>query len=368
MENQAVGSGLLPEGDRRGGRVSGASGPGATPASETAEPSISVIVPTHNRPAYVLDAVRSVACQKLHAHGPFEILVIENAPRPSLEAPLEQLADDLAVSLRHVHEPRPGLHQARHRGAYEASGSILVFIDDDVIVDDGWLDALVDPFRDPEIAIVGGPVRPLWESPPPEWIGQFPASYLSLLDAGDEPHDLIYPDGAYGCNLAIRRAVLFDVGGFNPDAMGWNRRLFWLRGDGETGLHKKVTEAGYRVRYEPSAGLVHRIPATRMTPKAMRRRALLVGLSHSFADLRGDGGLPRRQWRRAARAAGNLGMLVRHAASVLRHPSQWRFRISEAWRRYGYVRQHLLVFFDRSARAFIEKESYLGNGDASDSQ
>ena len=328
---------------------------------ESAAPSISVIVPTHNRPDYVIDAVRSIARQTTPDSGPFEILVVENTPRATLGPRFEKLATELPVAVRVFHEARPGLHQARHRGALEARGSILVYVDDDVLAPSGWLAAMVEPFDSEAVAIVGGPVRPRWEAPRPVWLDQFPSSYLSLLDADGDAHDFDYPDGAYGCNMAVRRDVLIQVGGFHPDAMGWDRSRFWLRGDGEVGLHFRVLNAGYRSVFQPSAVIEHRIPGARLTFSAMRRRALLVGLSHSYMDIRSDLGDPQRSWRRTLRGFKSLALAGRHAASVLKHRADWRFRVCEMWRRYGYARQHLAAVVDRRAREYLERESYLSD-------
>ena len=43
--------------------------------------------------------------------------------------------------------------------------------------------------------------------------------------------------------MAVRRTVVFGVGGFNPDGLG-DRRLIWIRGDGECGLQEKIYKSG----------------------------------------------------------------------------------------------------------------------------
>jgi len=319
---------------------------------------VSVIIPTYDRPQYALDAVRSVIAQRDIDSPGFEVIVVENNPQPKLESQIGKLSAATSVPLRHVHEARPGLHEARHRGATEARGDVLAYVDDDVLAPPDWLRALIEPFSDSAVAIVGGPVHPNWEATPPTWLDQFPGSYLSLLDNGDDVCDLTYPDGAYGCNLAVRRTVLFEVGGFNPDSMGWDRKQFWLRGDGETGLHLRVAEAGYRTTYQPSAALEHRIPAERLTLRAFRQRGLMIGLSHSFADLRADSEGPGRPVRRVIRALKTSAQGVRIALSAGVRHEQRPYLMSQIWQRYGYVRQHLLAIVSPRARRFIERESY----------
>ena len=63
-----------------------------------------------------------------------EILIVDNAPS-------DERTRELAAhwsEVRYVREPRPGLNFARNRALQEASGEILAFLDDDVIVDQHW--------------------------------------------------------------------------------------------------------------------------------------------------------------------------------------------------------------------------------------
>ena len=70
----------------------------------------------------------------------------------------------------------------------------------------------------------GGPVRPIWETEPPQWLLDYIAeskifTILSIM----EPHTEFRIDqkgGFFGVNTAIRRNILFEVGGFNPDSFG----------------------------------------------------------------------------------------------------------------------------------------------------
>ena len=138
-----------------------------------------------------------------------------------------------------------------------------------------------------QIGVVGGKIEPEWSVPPPKWINTIPMGYLSLLDLGDTPLNLTGPQQVYGCNFAIRRSLLFEVGGFNPDSFA-NEKLRWLRGDGETGLLIKVYAKKYVVRYEPSALIYHRIPPNRLTIGYLRSRAVNQGISDEYTTKRAD--------------------------------------------------------------------------------
>lgn len=242
----------------------------------------SVIIPTYNRTKFFLDALKSVREQDFPLTD-YEIVMVDNASRPMRE--LAGLHQPLGVPvMRYVHEPATGLHDARHAGARAAQGEILVYIDDDVLCPPGWLVAMVEPYRDPIVAMVAGKVELRYEGKPPDWLPQF-QDMLSALDWGDNQQAVAPPRSPVGCNMSLRKSVLYSVGGFNPDAFSDRRLLRW-RGDGECGLARKVHDAGLLVWYAPEAWLYHRVPASRMTPEYIKHRSALAGIEDAYTDLR----------------------------------------------------------------------------------
>ena len=133
----------------------------------------------------------------------------------------------------------------RHKGALESQAEVCAFIDDDVRVERDRLSGLQDAFKNPSVALVGGPSSPLFEADPPDWLAEFysenehgrSCGYLSLIDAGERARE-IHPCFVWGLNFAIRRNILLDRGGFHPDCLPKPLQLF--QGDGETGLSLKL--------------------------------------------------------------------------------------------------------------------------------
>ncbi|MBA4375975.1 MAG: hypothetical protein C0401_07365 [Anaerolinea sp.] len=243
----------------------------------------SVIIPTYNRARYLFDTIESIAQQELS--GDFEIIVVDNAPSSALKSQVENLGARLPASLRYVPEPRSGLHHARHCGARAAESDILVYCDDDIIASPRWLEALLAPYRDNAVACIGGKCLPRWETPPPSWLASIPEGYFSLLDYGNDPLSLPDDKMIYGNNLSVRKQVLFEVGGFNPDGFG-DRRLIWYRGDGECGLQRRLRAKGYKIFYAPGAVIEHRLSPERLTPERLRRRAFDSGIEANFCYYR----------------------------------------------------------------------------------
>jgi glycosyltransferase involved in cell wall biosynthesis len=238
---------------------------------------ISIIIPSHNRATLILQAVRSALSQSYPADH-YEIIVVDNASSDGTVHNVSNLQQEAGSRLRYLREDRLGLHHARHAGARVARGELLVFTDDDATFDSGWLQAYGRAFAEhSQMAAAGGPVRPIWEAPPPKWLLDFIGDAktfppLSLM----QPHDgfRLDPKGFFfGVNMAIRREILFAVGGFNPELIGG-----FTVGDGESGLNRKLQKRGCAIGYVPDALVYHHIPRGRMTLEYLCRwQAHLAG-------------------------------------------------------------------------------------------
>jgi glucosyl-dolichyl phosphate glucuronosyltransferase len=270
---------------------------------------ISIIIPTFNRAASLARTLTSIA-REVGTTNPVEVVVVDNGSTDTTEAAYNTVRENFPHSeWRYIYEPMPGLLSGRHRGAKEARGEILAFIDDDVVLSASWLDGLMDAFSEPEVALVGGPSLPQYESEPPEWLDSFwnydadgrrTLFELSLIDSGPgvRPEDPLY---VLGLNFSIRKSVFHSCGGFHPDCVP--AALQRYQGDGETGLTLKVKAAGFRALYHPQAVLRHVIPGSRMTLESFVRRGFYQGVCDSYTEIRREGQVPTRSWRDLLRPA-----------------------------------------------------------------
>jgi glucosyl-dolichyl phosphate glucuronosyltransferase len=252
---------------------------------------LSVIIPTLNRPDSLMRQLHSLQHQTLEA---FELLVVDNAADGHLRCRLAAFNSTAPHPVTYVPEPHLGLMQARHAGARHATGEVLVYLDDDQTSRPDALEAYVEAFAaHPAMAAAGGPVDLAWEVPPPHWLNTYVMPQLmgaegmchlfSVFHHG--PHVLLWPPGHgffFGGNMAIRRDVLFEVGGFHPELVGAT-----CVGDGEVGLYRKLWQAGLRIGYVPAALQMHHIPPERMTVAYLCRRSALDGASDMYAMYRG---------------------------------------------------------------------------------
>jgi len=165
----------------------------------------SVIIPTANALARVEQTLASLMDLQC---VPDEVIVVQNGlsenDRRENGTQYIAVAERFqSIGLKFFYDNVPGLLSGRHRGAREATGELLVFIDDDVTFSPNWLAELASVFDDPEIVLAGGPSRPVFECDPPQWMARYwqptpcggrQMAQLSLLELAAETVVTIDPD------------------------------------------------------------------------------------------------------------------------------------------------------------------------------
>jgi glycosyltransferase involved in cell wall biosynthesis len=294
--------------------------------------SISCIIPTLNRSALLRNTIESLINQDIWPDF-YEILIVDNGSTDDTKELSQKIIKETGDrQIRYIFDPEPGLLTGRHRGALEAKGDFLVFVDDDIEATPGWLQAIFDTFKRPRVQLVGGRNLPKFEVEPPSWLKSFweptrdggrSCTWLSLLDLGETGLE-IDPNYVWGLNFAIRKNALHDLGGFHPDSVPPELQRF--QGDGETGLTMKARSYGYLAVYQPKATIYHIVPANRMTSEYFEKRAYFQGVCDSYSAIRREGisasldpiklkSIPMHYARRIANAIGRSLKCLQHQPS-----------------------------------------------------
>ena len=256
---------------------------------------LSVIVPTRNR-AHLLTGLLDSLATQVEVPFDWEVIIVDNGSTDETSETVYSKTRDLPIRIRCVFEPNAGLHHGRHRGAREADGVYLAYLDDDVLLSPGWITA-VNNLIDGTADAVGGRVLPLWKGPQPAWLnifwnecnnGRFCAP-LSLIDLGDKAIKNISPYYIFGCNFFMGKQTLFDLGGFHPDGMP--EELLRFRGNGETALMLNLKNKGLTGMYDPKATVYHITPLERLTVEYFCHRHFKEGISASYAHIRDNRGI-----------------------------------------------------------------------------
>jgi GT2 family glycosyltransferase len=185
---------------------------------------VAVLVCTRGRPHLLEDCLRSVL-GSTPSDG--EVVLVESGASRS---PLRDVGDD--PRLRHLLVHRPGKSRQLNEGIRAMTQGVVVITDDDCRVDPAWVDAMRDPFDDPEVGAVFGPVD-----------GLSGVRGAAVQRPRPGPAPLVTWDYANGAAMAVRRAAVVAVGGFD-ERLGPGAPVHGEEHD----LVLRLQEAGWTVR------------------------------------------------------------------------------------------------------------------------
>ncbi len=306
---------------------------------------VTVAICTWNRAKLLRVTLDALCQQELPPGLIWEVLVVDNNSPDDTAAVVQTFADKLPI--RYLFEGRQGKSYALNRVLDESTSDWVVFTDDDVRLPAGWLAAYVREAAevDPDVAFLGGPVVPWFETPPdpnlaealPEVRGGFCA--VVLPDDPEIHFDTGLPVGA-NCALHMKRLA----------GQRFDPRL-GPSGDGrivgeESKLFRGLLSAGLRGRWVPDAVLEHYVIPARLHRSHLCRTMFDMGRMHVLTDGRPVGmsvmGVPLWAMRQFVasliHASGNR--LVGRKVDCYRELASAARRAGLAWQCYRGVPAH----------------------------
>jgi GT2 family glycosyltransferase len=206
---------------------------------------ISAIIPTFNRPAALRRTLQTVfALNPL----PDELLIVDQSEHEDADLRDYIATAPPALTIHYWRRP-PNAQSARNEAAARASGDILLFLDDDVLLERDLVADHLRNYEDRTVGAVGGFYLEPGEQPTREfpahyfrkhtgWI-YFPHAHVDRMETGLLP----------SCNGSIRRELLFHAGGFDEQFI---RTLL-----DDTDLSCRLRAMGVRVIHDPTARAIH---------------------------------------------------------------------------------------------------------------
>ncbi|MEE0996860.1 MAG: glycosyltransferase [Paludibacteraceae bacterium] len=239
---------------------------------------ITVIICTYNREKYIGQLLDSLA-KNDYPESDYEIVLVNNNSTDNTRLICERFAaNHQNISFRYVEEHEQGLSAARNRGIKEAKGDIVIYVDDDALVDSDYIRTYAEHFSSfPETMAAGGPIEPLYETAEPSWMSPYTKALLTAwMNYGDKVRE--YPSGRFpgGGNAAYRKSVFDKVGLFNTDL---GRKGTALLASEEKDIFDKMRQLGMRVLYLPTPVLHHIIPQAKLEEPYFDRLTLQIGRS-----------------------------------------------------------------------------------------
>lgn len=314
----------------------------------TYDVSLTVAVCTHNPERQLLQRVISAIAGQL-AEVNAELIIVDNNSAPALsEQDLGEMPAAAMRQCRIVSEPTPGLTAARARAIKTAVGEVLLFVDDDNILTDGYLAQTILAFEsDPRLGLLGGSIVGEYLAIPPTWLHEFerrlairPHPPELYVETSGLPHTPYWPIGAgFAVRHSIAKAYQDDSDATTRIEGRLGKEL--LAGE-DVDLALFVLSREYKLLLDGSLRLVHVIPQSRTTP-AYVARCYAGGLKSTLALERKWA--PRFGNRIFADAYFPLRRSIpRLAATALLRPLSPRYMVRHAiWRQLVMLRLRTLT-------------------------
>lgn len=272
---------------------------------------ISVIICTYNpRADYFTRCLAALRYQTLPV-GEWELVLVDNASHPDKAPRRDVLSWHPNAKL--VVEPKLGLTPARLTGIRESNGELLILVDDDNVLDPGFLEqALSIGQACPFLGSWSGQCRPEFEEPPPEWTSRYWGNLVIREFSADAWSNLprLAATMPCGAGLCVRRNVAqryVDINDGGKRIFQLDRTGTSLISGGDNDLAACACDIGMGVGLMTALKLVHLIPPQRLTVDYLARLAEGIHFSGVVLDfLRMDAAerfyhkVGLRNWIRAA--------------------------------------------------------------------
>ena len=226
---------------------------------------ISVCVCSYKRPELLRRTLASLVEQRTDNRFTYSIVVADNDDCQSGRAVVEEAHGSSSVPIAYCVEPRRSISFARNLALEQAEGDLIAFIDDDECAGADWLLRLFETLDASRAAGVLGPVRPIFDTRPPEWVikGRF-------CERPEHPTGFVMPWAECRTgNVLFRKSILSGIA--DPflaefGAAGGDVNFFW-----------RMMQNGHAFIWCNEAIVHEVVPPARWKRRFLLRRALLRG-------------------------------------------------------------------------------------------
>ena len=231
----------------------------------------------------------------------YEIILADNAAEQATQSLVQEYANRLPIT--YVAEPKPGKNSALITALKFTQGELIIFTDDDIIADPGWVRELYEgSLRHPEAQLFGGRILPHYPEcfvknlSPIDFNHWFIRSALVIAD-WEQDEGAMDVGRIWGPNMAVKREVFATGLSFNP-TIGPNGKDYVM--GSETEFLERAQGAGFNSVYLPKALVHHQIRVEQLNTKWLQGRAYRAGKGRAATmvkkNIRWLWGAPRYLW------------------------------------------------------------------------
>ena len=272
---------------------------------------VTVAICTWNRARLLDPTLARLRLLRVPPGVSWELIVVDN--NCTDDTPAVVAKHTAHLPLRGVVEPNQGHSHARNRAVAEARGRLLIWTDDDVLVDPAWMAEYLKAWdANPSAVFLGGPVNPWFERTPPGWVTRHMGRLWhcwALVNFGPEVRPLRAGEYPCGANLAFP----IDVLRRHPFDPAYGRVKTQLSSGDEARVIDAIRAAGGEGVWVGTAAVDHFLPADRMTVRYVFEINRWAGY-YAYPTFAGDRsprfrGAPRWVWKRYLTAAAAMRLL-----------------------------------------------------------
>lgn len=233
----------------------------------------SIVICTYNRVSYLRETIDSLLAV-LKSHNNYELIIIDNNSTDETSTIIKLYNG--VPEIRYFLEQNQGLSYARNRGIVEAKGELLIFLDDDIEIEENYFTIIERLFVNSKINIVGGKVLP-YKINVPDWL---PLKYYylaSIFDPGDKERSV---KKIMGANYAMRKTIAQKIGWYDTNL---GRKGSSLMGGEEVDYLNRAQIMGIEVLYSPLLIVFHKIN-DKLTKGYILSYSYQLGISEILID------------------------------------------------------------------------------------
>jgi glycosyltransferase involved in cell wall biosynthesis len=203
--------------------------------------SVSIIIPTFNGASRIGNCLDALLKQTIGRDA--EILVVNDGSTDNTADVVTRYS-----GIRLISQSNAGPAAARNRGASESRGTIILFTDDDCAPIPEWLDAMIEPFDDPEVVGAKGVYRTHQKGLAARFVQiEYEDRYRLMADL--DSIDFIDTYSA-----AFRRDRFLEMTGYDTS--------FPVACAEDVELSYRMSARGWKMKFAPAAIVYHMHPST----------------------------------------------------------------------------------------------------------
>jgi glycosyltransferase involved in cell wall biosynthesis len=213
-----------------------------------------------------MDTLISLNNLNIPINSKIEYLIIDNGSIDDTGLIVQNYIEG-KEKFKYIYEPKRGKGHALNTGILNSNGNIIAFTDDDAVVDEGWIENIIETFVIYKADCVGGKILPIWLGKRPAWLDNQLCNILAIQDLGPTTKEMFVKDEVmfFGVNVAIKRETFDRLGLYKTelDSRGGC-------GNEDQEIYTRILNNNGKAMYNPNVIVKHKVFKERLTKKYFR--------------------------------------------------------------------------------------------------